>query len=127
MKNEAVKYLVSGLLALTAVSMLSGCGSSHSGPPTKAVKEAYIKFLFFHDVSTHYMLSTSLFKKLWKVHDGLVVQSCKPASEPSMWTCLVYQKGRGSAKGRPVDRDFITLEHADHEWTLNRSMSREAY
>jgi hypothetical protein len=116
------------LLAMALGLSLSGCSNSPSGPPHDVVKLNYVRWMFFNP--DNYNLTRAEEKReLPKFYEQtknyLRVQSCQ-RSQPGTWSCFVYMKGVGTAKGKVIHRDIIVLNHEGSHWTLNRSLSHEA-
>lgn len=95
----------------TGLLILAGCSSAPSGPPTRAVKIAYVE-----NIMQDYHLTD--FPGPWKqAAKRLVVSHCKKDASPGLWTCEVYIQD----KNGPHDMADIKMVHEGSIWKAYES------
>lgn len=98
--KKRTAILAFGILALT------GCSTTHEGPPDRAVKMAYVENImgFYH---------FKHFPGPWKsAEKRLVVSHCKKDTAPGVWACEVYVQD----KDGPHDLSETKVVHEGDTW-----------
>jgi hypothetical protein len=89
-----VRHFVRGLLLAAIALGLAGC-ATHSEPPGKVVKLAFVKYLTGdHSLHLHWpkhQHRTFIYETLIHAH----VEKCVPTSKPDVRACSVYIKFHG--------------------------------
>lgn len=115
-----VKTIISSLTLLLTMG-LTGCSSTPSGPPRKAVEAAYIRAALHITEKSDPKLWHQSMHNLNNGHGNISrfkIQSCEKKS-PGTWQCLTYN----DYKGKPVHRLYVGLTHEGDHWSLDRGLT----
>ena len=107
------RHFVRGMLFVAAALGLAGC-ATHEGPPTKAVKLAYVETLSGHE---HLHWPKHHHNLVYAALEHTHVEKCSPTHKPDVWACSVYFETPSHKKHH---QRVIDLMKEGTQWSLYR-------